>query len=271
MAHERDAVVAPHAGVRRGHCVTAQQPPHAEAPLVGARGLGVVGDEQELGFACLTAGKERQETLLAQVRVVPPYLPRGRIGRVNEEPKGVIRVLLSVLLLDRDGVIQLAVIVHTEPSENRPASLLIQDVREAHARLERAVEWRALRAVGEILARDHGVESRSDGGGRDVVVVDHIRLVVPADAEIQEQAPRGAPVVLDVRPDGSVVRGEIGITRAEQGLAREREAIGREVPELGVAVVVLDGVVVSEVDARAGLDHVLAGPVQAGICYVIAE
>src|SRR5437773_334209 len=125
VAHVCESVVAPYAGVGRGDGIMAYQPPHAKAPLLGFRGLGVVGYQLDLGQPRLTAGQQPREALLAQVGIVPPHLAHGGISRVLEEEKIVVGMLCIVLLDDRDVVVQVAVVVHPETAEHSPASPLI--------------------------------------------------------------------------------------------------------------------------------------------------
>ena len=153
--------------------------------------------------------------------------------------------------------------------------------------MERPKKRGPLRPVGEIargngepdrVTEQRGLNRVDDTCRRRVVVVQHVGLVVPPEAEIDDETPGGVPVVLDIRTDLRIVRAQVRVTKTV--LRLERVFVrSRVVPVDSVRAVVenrvcgeeLLDVIPQDVEVRTDLEHVLTVPMEAGVCQVVPE
>ena len=149
---EREAVPAAGPGVGdRGHDV-AEGVAHAEGELVRHRRLRLVVDQVDLGVAGAAGGDDGVEARLAQVGVSPGEgrlsVARLAIRREAERPH---RELEAEALVEA-RVVEDAVVVAAVAAEDHRAAVAPDVVGEADARLEAALEGRAVVAIGEVVA-----------------------------------------------------------------------------------------------------------------------
>ncbi len=193
-------------------------------------------------------------------------------------------------LVDRDVKVR-PVVEDANAAKQCGLVLRIQRVREAEPRLERAVELLALGPVCEELRRVDGALQRivvredgvADDFRGDVVVIEHVRLEVPPDPEIQSQPVRGAPVVLQVSAELQVVGCEEWVAGAvDQLIGRPvqkplvpraiRIAVHRvRVHEPGRFIVPLFHVVMQELCIDACLHHMVPAGVPPSVGDIVAD
>src|SRR3954471_3268411 len=272
---EAESVEAANVLISRGGIERPEVMPHAKAPLIGMWRLEVVGDEKDLLRRRRAIVDDVQQPLTAEIRCVPRNLTRARA-----EIEDVIGMLSAVLLVDR-VVERQAVIVDAPAAEDARHRVLIDRVREAHARLKGPVERLALRAVREIAIRidrhealarvDERADRVPEGRRRDVIPIVHVRLVIPSDAEIQGQALRRAPVILHVQTNLGVVARHRRIADPDSRRDRSAEVVARIEREDRVLVELLVQIVVVEIDVEAELRNVGAGGMARVKRVVIAD
>src|SRR3989454_10561772 len=107
-----------------------------------------------------------------------------------------------------------SIIKDADPAEYRSLPLLVQGVRKAETGLERPGEGRALGAVREILWWHEARERVPDVLRSHVVVVQHVRLVIPPNAHVHGESLGRAPVILGIDPDLRVVCAQVRVPRA---------------------------------------------------------
>src|SRR5205823_2664553 len=157
----------------------------AEVELIGVRRLGVVVEEEDL-WARGSRGDQRIETGLCEVL---------RLERDLREVDAVDRELQPVTLVER-GVEEEAVVVASPAAEEDVLAVGAHVVGEAQARLPLVLVRLALAAGGEVARIDLAGQARHDGRGRDVGQVEHVRLVIPAQAELEAEVRVYGPTVL---------------------------------------------------------------------------
>ena len=118
------------------------------------------------------------------------------------------------------------------------------------------------------------------GVGSYIAGVEHVALVVPAHADVEQQALDRTPVVLEVRTELVVGRLHERIATTEPELERNLEVVGLisvsgvgglRVVELWYEIVPLVDVVGVVVEAQTTLEDMLAHPLETGERYVVAE
>ena len=149
-----------------------------------------------------------------EVRIVPRHLSglRRRIRGCEADRVGGVRELLNLVHREvKDGTI----IVDPEAAEHRRLTFRVEGVREPEAWLERPIERRPIVPGADVpvevdVRRRHRVnvprERIDDVLRRDIIGVDHVRLEVPPDPDVERQPRRRAPVVLNVGAEPGVVR-----------------------------------------------------------------
>src|SRR5207244_2087944 len=118
-----------------------------------------------------------------------------------------------------------AVVVLAPPAEDDRLAVAEEIVREAEARLPFILVGLALRTGREIVVGDGDgspfegerlpFKSRDDFRGSDIVLVEHVGLVIPSQAEIQREVAVDGPAVLTVEAVLIVRRGKNRIADAE--------------------------------------------------------
>ena len=93
---------------------------------------------------------------------------------------------------------------------------------------------------------------------RPIAIIEHVALIIPTDADIERQPRRRTPVILDVCSDLRVAGVVERVAHLEFHVLGNVEAVRVGCDEQGILRVALEDVVGEEVDAHAGLDHVLA-------------
>ena len=118
---------------------------------------------------------------------------------------------------------------------------------------------------------DDGRERVSDVGRSDVVVIEHVRLIIPPHTEVERKPLSRVPVVLGVDPYLRVTSAQVRIAGAVFREIREREVVGRAEMEHRVAELLLHDMIAEEIHVGAELHHVRATPLQPGVGKVVAE
>src|SRR5688572_26828990 len=110
-----------------------------------------------------------------------------------------------VRLVDGD-VEDRAIVINTPPTEDRRSVVVVERIRETEPWLERAIERLPIVSRADVatqVERDRQLTVVAREGvhhhfGRYVVVIHHLRLVIPPDADVQREPLDGTPVVLRV-------------------------------------------------------------------------
>ena len=174
-------------------------------------------------------------------------------------------MLQGFLLLGRE-VVDGAVVEDPPATVNSCVPHLVDLIRKAKSWLEGSEESRAPRAVGEVSHRIERLEEKRcvlcervvDIPRCHVAVVQHVALIIPADADVERQPRRQVPVILKVCTDLGVARVVVRVPQLEFEVLRNVEAVRIGCDEQRILRVALEDVVREEVDAHAGFDHVLA-------------
>ena len=172
--------------------------------MVGLRRIGLVHGQEELRPRCRAASEDLLQPFARQVARLPcdRRVPADRSARGREAER--VRRPLQVGALAQRVAVPVAVVVDAEAAEHQRAPRPQHVVREADAGLEGAQEWLAVVAVRDIgrriaqlfaqglravagQRRAPRVHRRGDRIRRHPVVVVHVRLVIPPDAEVQHE------------------------------------------------------------------------------------
>ena len=195
-----------------------------------------------------------------------------RAGR--RELDAIDRELQAIALVER-GVEEEAVVVLAVTAENDRLAVAAQVVCESEPRLVFALIRLTLIAVREIIRRDFSGQAGHDIRRRDVVLVEHVRLVIPSQSEAELEILVDRPLVRAINAVFAIVRGENRIAEADLRFIRliERQSIGRIDPEieLRISKEALIDAIMEQIEVAADLDVVLPLPVHRREVVVIAE
>ncbi len=295
-AHEVHVVAPPEAVVRQCHTLRAHHPTNTRGHLHGTRRHHVVRDEEHLR----AAGCDRQGSKLRGIEVllIPGSTVRSVAAVIAELDPDHLELPSELLVEERVPIV--AIEVQAGPPEQHGTPVTRQVEGRAQPRLEGLLVHRTRAcAVAEIALDPTQLSDHFDvlrlifGQGLiddeyagvvrhpqrvrercrcDVVVVDHVRLPVPAEPEIEHQPVSDGPVVLDEDA-------ELLVVPLDGGIAKSDEPLKRLAPVLGIAAEVEDRVtglvlrapVGHEVHVDARLENVITGETPAGARDVIAQ
>ena len=210
---EREAVAGPDARVVRRHEDAVDAGSETAIELVAHRRLRPVVDEIHLRIRRDAARDQPVEAGLALIRRVPDDRLLAVAGSTVERELERANAPLQPEFLVEPCVVEDAIVVAAVPAEEDVPAAAGQIVGQPDARLPRAIERRTIAAIREVAACVHeGRRRDSDVIGCDVVVVQHVRLVVPPETAIECQ-PRlhrvRRPVVLHVEAELTVVGAQV--------------------------------------------------------------
>src|SRR5207244_13121699 len=152
----------------------------------------------DLRPAGAAARDERVERLPPHERGIPlDEARRRRAARVEVE--AVDWPLAAEFLVER-VVVDIPIVKQADTAEHGCLALVVEGVRKPKAGLERPGEGRALGSIREIVRWDDGRERVSDVGRSDVVIVEHVRLIILPYTEVERMPLSRIPVVLGIDP-----------------------------------------------------------------------
>ena len=159
--------------------------------------------------------------------------PRDDVGWAGEAESGLENGRIRHLLHEQGNVLEDVAVVHAEAAAHHLLTASGEVVGKAHARAE--VEIVVMRDAGHVGIGNGAVERDQFLVGAavlDVGAADHVEVLVPAQAKVQQQARRDLAVVLDIEAELLGCHQEVGIAvglghTGNQARSREPLRVGR--------------------------------------------